>query len=80
MVPLLLTDSELALKLANNPEFYKRSKYIDIIYHFIREAIIDKKANLIYISTKNQLANGFTKGLDNIKHKAFISALNLKES
>ena len=50
------------------------------IQHFIREAIIDKKANLIHISTKNQLADGFTKGLDNIKHKAFISALNLKES
>jgi hypothetical protein len=50
------------------------------MYHFIREAIIDKKANLIYISTKNQLADGFIKGLDNIKYKAFISALNLKES
>jgi hypothetical protein len=79
-VPLLLTDSESALKLANNPEFHKRSKHIDITYHFIREAMIDKKANLIHISNKNQLADGFTKGLDNIKHKAFISALNLKES
>ena len=79
-VPLLLTNSESALKLANNPEFHKRSKYIDITYHFIREVIIDKKANLIYISNKNQLANGFIKGLDNIKYKAFISALNLKES
>ena len=52
-VPLLLTNSELALILANNPKFHKRSKYIDITYHFIREAIINKKANLIYISTKN---------------------------
>jgi len=75
-VPLLLTDSELALKLANNPKFYKRSKYIDITYYFIREAIINRKANLIYISTKNQLANRFIKGLDNIKYKAFISTKN----
>ena len=28
---------------------------------------------------KKQLADGFTKGLDNNKHKAFITALNLKE-
>ena len=77
--PLLLTDSESALKLANNPEFYKRSKHIDITYHFIREAILEKKANLVHISTKNQLADGFTKGLDNTKHKAFIKALNLRE-
>lgn len=77
--PLLLTDSESALKLANNPEFHKRSKHIDITYHFIREAILEKKANLVYVSTKNQLADGFTKGLDNTKHKAFIKALNLRE-
>ena len=78
-VPLLLTNSKLALKLANNPEFHKRSKHIDIMYYFIREAILDKKADLVYINTKNQLADGFTKGLDNNKHKAFIKALNLKE-
>ena len=28
---------------------------------------------------KKQLADGFIKGLDNNKHKAFIIALNLKE-
>jgi len=75
----LLTDSELALKLANNPEFHKRSKHIDITYHFIREAILDKKVDLIYVNTKKQLADGFTKALDNIKHKNFINCLNLKE-
>ena len=76
--PKLLTDSESALKLANNPEFHKRSKHIDIIYHFIREAIIDKKVNLLYINTKQQLADGFTKGLDINKHNSFILSLNLK--
>ena len=77
--PLLLTDSESALKLANNPEFHKRSKHIDITYHFIREAILEKKLDLVYINTQNQLADGFTKGLDNNKHKNFIKALNLRE-
>jgi hypothetical protein len=77
-IPILLTDSESAIKLANNPEFHKRSKHIDITYHFIREAIIDKKVNLLYINTKRQLADGFTKGLDTIKHKNFINCLNLK--
>ena len=77
--PLLLTNSESALKLANNPEFHKRSKHIDITYHFIREAILEKKLDLVYINTQNQLADGFTKGLDNNKHKNFIKALNLRE-
>jgi hypothetical protein len=75
----LLTNSKSALKLANNLEFYKRSKHIDIIYYFIREAILDKKVDLIYVNTKKQLANGFTKALDNIKHKNFINCLNFKE-
>ena len=78
-IPTLLTDSESALKLANNLEFHKRSKHIDITYHFIREAILDKKVDLIYVNTKKQLANGFTKALDNIKHKNFINCLNFKE-
>ena len=76
--PIILIDSEPAMKLANNPEFHKRSKHIDITYHFIREAISDKKAELIYINTKRQLANGFTKGLDNTKHKTFIESLRLR--
>ena len=76
--PILLTNSKLALKLANNPEFHKRSKHINITYHFIREAILDKKVDLIYINTKKQLADSFTKGLDNIKQKNFITSLNLK--
>jgi len=31
----VLTDSKSARKLAENPKFHKRSKYIDIAYHFI---------------------------------------------
>jgi hypothetical protein len=76
--PRLLTDSDSVLKLANNSEFHKRSKYIDIIYYFIKEAIIDKRVNLLYIDTKRQLADGFTKGLDIHKHNNFIASLNLK--
>jgi ABC-type transport system involved in Fe-S cluster assembly fused permease/ATPase subunit len=77
-IPKLLTDSESAMKLANNPEFHKRSKHIDITYHFIRDAIIDKKVDLLYINTKRQLADGFTKGLDINKHNNFISSLGLR--
>ena len=79
-IPKLLTDSESALKLANNPEFHKRSKHIDISYHFIRNEIANKKLDLLYVNTTVQLADGFTKGLDNNKQLKFISALNLRPS
>jgi len=79
-IPTLLTDSESALKLANNPEFHKRSKHIDITYHFIREAINKEQVKLVHIGTNQQLADGFTKGLDINKHRNFINSLNLRIS
>ena len=66
-IPTILVDNQGLLKLAENPKFYKRTKYIDIIYHFIREYINTNKLKVGYIPTKEQLANRFTKGLDNIK-------------
>lgn len=78
-IPKLLTDSESALKLANNPEFHKRTKHIDITYHFIRNSIKEHRVHLSYVNTKNQLADGFTKGLDTIKHKSFLLTLKLRQ-
>ena len=75
--PILLTDSQSALKLAENPEFHKKSKHIDIQYHFIRESIEEGKAKLAYINTKDQLADRFTKGLDNMKHNQFLINLRM---
>ena len=76
-IPPVLTDSESARKLAENPEFHKRSKHIDITYHFIRECISEKRVKLAFVRTIEQLADGFTKGLGKAKHKAFIEGLNL---
>lgn len=77
-IPRLLTDSESAIKLANNPEFHKRSKHIDITYHFIRDTIKTQQIILLHVGTKDQKADGFTKGLDTIKHNSFLQSLNLK--
>jgi len=73
----VLADSESAIKLAENPEFHKRTKHIDIIYHFIRECIRDEKVKLAFVRTSEQLADGFTKGLNKNKHDLFIEGLNL---
>ena len=42
-IPTILVDSNLAKKLAKNPEFYKCSKYIEIVYYFTRQTILDGK-------------------------------------
>ena len=68
------------MKLAENPEFHKKSKHIDIIYHFIREAVAEKRVQIIYIPTKEQIADGLTKCLNNTKHKDYIAMLKLNIS
>ena len=73
----ILTDSQSAIKLGENPEFHKRSKHIDITYHFIRECISEEKVKLVFVRTTEQLADGLTKGLNKTKHNAFIEGLNL---
>ena len=75
-VPILM-DSQSAIKLSENPEFHKRSKHIDITHHFIRECISEEKVKLVFVQTTEQLADGFTKGLNKTKHNAFIESLNL---
>ena len=77
-IPNIMTDSQSAMKLANNPEFHKKTKHIDITYHFIRDAKKQKQIELEYVNTKQQKADGFSKGLDTLKHKSFLQTLNLK--
>lgn len=77
-IPPILVDSQSAIKLAENPEFHKRTKHIDISYHFIREAINKNIVKILYIPTKEQKANGFTKPLDRAKQIEFLEVLNIK--
>ena len=40
-----------SIALAKNPAFHKRTKHIDIRYHFVREKIEDGQVIFEYIST-----------------------------
>lgn len=59
----MFIDNKLAIALANNPVFQKRSKHIDIKYHWLRGKIAEVVVQLIYVRTDEQLADIFTKGL-----------------
>ena len=75
--PSLLCDNESAMKLAENPEFHKKSKHIEISWHFTRYQIQNNKMQLVFVNTKDQLADGFTKGLNTISHKEFMDRMGL---
>jgi hypothetical protein len=59
--PVLYADNQSAIKLLNNPEFHKRTKHIDVRYHYIREKFNEGVFSLEYVCSKEQLADILTK-------------------
>ena len=64
--PVLQVDNSAAVKLAQNPEFHRRTKHVDVKYFFVREKVIDRSIEISQISTKHQVADVMTKPLDKI--------------
>ena len=60
----LKEDNQAGIASSKNPDDHKRSKHIDIRYHFVREKIAAGELTLDYILTEGQLADIFTKALD----------------
>jgi hypothetical protein len=61
--PQLWYDNLGAIALASNPIYHARTKHIEVDYNFIREKILHKDLTASYISTQDQCADIFTKGL-----------------
>jgi hypothetical protein len=73
----LLCDNESATKLANNSVQHSRTKHIDIRHHFLRDHEAKGDIALCHMSTERQLADIFTKPLDEQRFCALRSELNL---
>jgi hypothetical protein len=76
----LLCDNESAICMADNPVEHSRTKHIDIRYHFLRDHQQKGDIEVFYISTENQLADTFTKPLDEKTFCSLRSELNVLDS
>lgn len=56
-------DNQSAIRLVKNPEFHKRTKHIDVRYHFVREKVHAGELSIEYLQTEEQRADIFTKAL-----------------
>ena len=74
---LLYADNQGAIDLTVNPLFHKRTKHIEIRWHWIREVVARKKIAIQYLPTKEMLADGLTKPLPTPGFQAFKRMLNL---
>nr|CAH66492.1 H0321H01.1 [Oryza sativa]CAH66516.1 OSIGBa0142C11.4 [Oryza sativa] len=76
----LLCDNESAIKIANNPVQHSRTKHIDIRHHFLRDHETKGDICLTHVRTETQLADIFTKPLDEKRFCELRSELNFLDS
>jgi histone deacetylase 1/2 len=77
--PCLWGDNLGATYLSANPIFHARTKHIEIGYHFVREKVANKLLDIRFISSKDQIADGFTKALPVKELHNFRCNLNLSQ-
>uniref|UniRef100_A0AAV1TL57 Copia protein n=1 Tax=Peronospora matthiolae TaxID=2874970 RepID=A0AAV1TL57_9STRA len=78
-------DNQGSIALAKNPEFHKRTKHIDIRYHFVREKVESGEVVLEYCPTQDMLVDMMTKPIaavqfENIRDRLGIQGAAANES
>ena len=70
-------ENQGAIALTKNFEFYKRTKHINIRYHFVREKFEDGQFVLQYCPTQDMLADIMTKTITAPQYAALRSKLGI---
>ncbi|KAJ9542546.1 hypothetical protein OSB04_029052 [Centaurea solstitialis] len=70
-------DNTSAIAIANNPVLHSKTKHIEVIYHFIRDHVMNGDIELHFVPTEYQLADLFTKPLDVTRFNMLISELGI---
>ncbi|KAJ9565935.1 hypothetical protein OSB04_001901 [Centaurea solstitialis] len=77
-------DNTSTIAIANNPVLHSKTKYIEVRYHFIRDHVMNGDIELHFVPTEYQLADLFTKPLDEITlfstYKIFVQNSNTDDS
>ena len=75
--PVLWCDNIGATYLTANPAFHARTKHIEIDFHFVRDRVATRCLTVRYHSTKDQVANIFTKPLISHRFELLHDKLNV---
>lgn len=59
----LCCDNQGSIFLAENPAIDRRTKHVEVHYHFIRDYVANGQVEIFYVPTKEQLADSLTKNI-----------------
>ena len=77
---LLYYDNESAIKIAHNPVQHSKTKHIQIRHHFLHDHVLKGDISIDHASTEDQLADIFTKPLNEKIFSKLRCELNILES
>ncbi|KAJ9541453.1 hypothetical protein OSB04_027959 [Centaurea solstitialis] len=72
-------DSKSAIAISANPVQHSKTKHIDIRYHFLKDNVEKENIEMYFVNTEYQLADLFTKALDEKRFKFLISRLEMED-
>lgn len=76
---MVYNDNQSAQKLLLVKEYsHKRTKHIDLRYHFVKELVQNGVINVVYLPTEKMVADVLTKPVCSDKHYNCMSELNLQ--
>ena len=73
----ILCDNTSVINLSKNPILHSRTKHIEIRHYFIRDEVAKNNFKIIFINTENQIADIFTKPLNQGKILNFRRELGM---
>lgn len=75
---IVYNDNQSAQKLLKLKEYcHKRTKHIDLRYHYVKELVKDNVISVEYMPTEKMIADVLTKPLSSIKHAQFLNSMNV---
>ena len=72
---IIMCDNTCAIGIATDSIKQKRSKAIDMRFHWVRDRVRQGQFIIAYIKSADNVADYFTKNLDPLKHKFFMQFL-----
>jgi hypothetical protein len=76
----ILCDNESVTKITYNPYEHSKTKHLNIWHNFLRDHAIKGDIIISHVGTNDQLANIFTKSLDERRFHELRSELNIIDS